>query len=251
MDARLKQTWMSAVTPAMGMDEAEACFRTYIMWLNDRHLTLEADNMKSVTDRLATFEPIQYILGEAWFYGMAFKVNRHTLIPRPETEELCEIILKNTPDKNLNLLDVGTGSGCITITLLKQKANWKATALDIDSKALGIAAENAKTQGVSDRVKFEVTDFIQGDISSEKWELIVSNPPYVDVKEKTELLRNVLDWEPHSALFPEGSNPLIFYIKLAELLKNQNVGSALWAEINPIYAEKTLELFGAFSKKNS
>jgi release factor glutamine methyltransferase len=94
-----------------------------------------------------------------------------------------------------------------------------------------------------------VTDFIQDVTSSKKWDLIVSNPPYVDAAEKTEMLRNVLDWEPHTALFPEGSNPLIFYIKLAELLKNQNVGCRLWAEINPIYAEKTLELFSAFSKK--
>jgi release factor glutamine methyltransferase len=249
MDARLKQTWMSAVTPALGIDEAEACFRAYTMWLSDRNLTLQAEDMKSVTERLAAFEPIQYILGEAWFYGTAFKVNRHTLIPRPETEELCEIIIKNTPDENLNILDVGTGSGCIPITLLKHKVNWKATALDIDDEALGIATENAKAQGVSDRVTFEVTDFIQDVTSSKKWDLIVSNPPYVDAAEKTEMLRNVLDWEPHTALFPEGSNPLIFYIKLAELLKNQNVGCRLWAEINPIYAEKTLELFSAFSKK--
>ena len=249
MDARLKQTWMSALTPALGIDEAEACFRTYTIWLRDRNLTLQAEDMKSVTERLAAFEPIQYILGEAWFYGMAFKVNRHTLIPRPETEELCEIIIKNTPDENLNILDVGTGSGCIPITLLKHKVNWKATALDIDDEALDIATENAKAQGVSDRVTFEVTDFIQDVTSSKKWDLIVSNPPYVDAAEKTEMLRNVLDWEPHTALFPKGSNPLIFYIKLAELLKHQNIGCTLWAEINPKYAEKTLELFSAFSKK--
>ena len=249
MDARLKQTWMSAVSPAMGIDEAEACFRTYTMWLNDRNLTLQADDMKMITDRLAAFEPIQYILGEAWFYGMAFKVNRHTLIPRPETEELCDIILKNKPNENLNILDVGTGSGCIPITLVKHKVNWKATAMDIDSEALGIAAENAKIQGVSNRINFEKQDFLQGDIASKKWDLIVSNPPYVDAAEKSAMLRNVLDWEPHAALFPKGSDPLIFYIKLAELLKNQNVGCTLWAEINPIYAEKTLKLFGTFSKK--
>jgi release factor glutamine methyltransferase len=121
--------------------------------------------------------------------------------------------------------------------------------MDIDSEALGIAAENAKIQGVSNRINFEKQDFLQGDIASKKWDLIVSNPPYVDAAEKSAMLRNVLDWEPHAALFPKGSDPLIFYIKLAELLKNQNVGCTLWAEINPIYAEKTLELFGTFSKK--
>jgi len=225
MDARLKQTWMSALTPAMGIDEAEACFRTYTIWLSDRNLTLQAEDMKSVTERLAAFEPIQYILGEAWFYGMAFKVNRHTLIPRPETEELCEIIIKNTPDENLNILDVGTGSGCIPITLLKHKVNWKATALDIDDEALDIATENAKAQGVSDRVTFEVTDFIQDVTSSKKWDLIVSNPPYITPAEKSGLHARVLNFEPHLALFtpdPEGLEPYRQILKIAEFHLNKN-----------------------------
>lgn len=249
MDAKFQEQWMAATAPALGREEAEACLRTYALWLKDRNLPFTANEIKSVTDRLINHEPIQYILGEAWFYGIALQVNRHTLIPRPETEELCEMIINSTAGKNLNILDVGTGSGCIPIALLKLKPDWKATALDIDQDALAIAALNANAQDIAERIIFGQADFTLGFSSQEKWNLIVSNPPYIDLAEKANMERNVLDWEPHTALFPKGQDPLIFYKKLAELLFDQNMGCELWAEINSALAEETLLIFNPFSKK--
>ena len=249
MDTVLLQQWKNALSTVMDTSEAEACFRTYLLWLSDNNLTLQENSMHEVIAKLLTHEPLQYILGEAWFYGMALRVNKHTLIPRPETEELCDIIIKNSPEKNLKILDVGTGSGCIPITLLKNKPRWKATALDIDTGALETASYNAVKQGVSDRITFLQIDFINGFNSSEKWELIVSNPPYIDWEEMKNMEQNVLKWEPHTALFPEGKDPLIFYKKIAELLMDQDKGCAVWAEINPVFADETLQIFNSYSIK--
>ena len=235
MNPILRQDWINALAPVLEPEETEACFRTYTAWLKDKNLELQETSMQAVIGRLQRHEPIQYILGEAWFYGMAFKVNNHTLIPRPETEELCDMIIKSTASQNLNILEVGTGSGCIPVTLLKHKTNWKATAIDIDPVALSIAAENALIQGVSERITFIQADFTIGFSSADKWNLIVSNPPYI--------------WEPHTALFPDGNDPLIFYKKLADLLYLQNSPCELWAEINSSMATETLHIFDVFPSK--
>ncbi len=237
------------VAAVLGNDEAAACFQTYVSWLQDRNLTLEQEPMQEIIDRLLTHEPIQYILGEAWFYGMRFRVNQSTLIPRPETEELCDLIIKNNQRENLHLLEVGTGSGCIPITLLHTHKSWTATALDINKQALDIAIQNADAVGVSKRIQFECVDFIESFNASKQWDLIVSNPPYIDRTELKTLKSNVIEWEPHSALFPDSSDPLIFYKKLAALLSEQHTGCELWAEINSDYASETFILFNAFAKK--
>jgi release factor glutamine methyltransferase len=249
MDNLLHQRWMRALTPAMTNAEAEACFHIYKRWLEDRKLPMTETDMQAILNRLQQNEPLQYILGEAWFYGMALKVNRHTLIPRPETEELCDLILKNCSQENLRILDIGTGSGCIPITLIKNRKSWKATAIDIDRSALDLAHENAVLQGVSDRVSLVHANFIEGFTPNEKWDLIVSNPPYIDMVEKDSMESTVLDWEPHTALFPMGNDSLIFYKKLADLLFHQNMNCIVWAEINPLFATETLALFEGFSKK--
>jgi release factor glutamine methyltransferase len=248
MHAPFKQQWMASVAAVLGTEEADACFRTYVRWLEDHKLPLQQPQMKEVMDRLTCHEPVQYILGEAWFYGLPFHVNRNTLIPRPETEELCELIIKNNPRENLNLLDVGTGSGCIPIALLHINKSWTATALDINRGALDTAKKNAETAGVSDRIQFEYFDFTADYNDSIQWDLIVSNPPYIDRKEQNNLKSNVIDWEPHAALFPEGDDPLIFYKKLADLLLKQKSGCELWAEINSNYSVETLSLFDVFVK---
>jgi release factor glutamine methyltransferase len=249
MNTALKQEWMKSLSASLGLGEAEACYRIYERWLEDRNLELGQREMQIVIDRLLYHEPIQYIIGESWFYGLPFQVNKHTLIPRPETEELCELIIKKTTRKNLNILDVGTGSGCIPIAILKHKTTWKAKAIDIDREAINTAVINADNAGVSERIVFEVCDFINNDISLDKWDLIVSNPPYIDRAEQNTLNSNVIDWEPHAALFPEGNDPLVFYKKLAVLLNRQQKGCELWAEINHDYAAETLALFDVFSEK--
>lgn len=248
MNSELKQQWMQSLNAAMASEEAEACLRTYMSWLRDRNVEAEQTEIQRVINRLLLQEPIQYILGEAWFYGRAFQVNRHTLIPRPETEELCELIIKNTMRQNLKLLDVGTGSGCIAVTLLSHNSSWKATALDIDPEALNTAHINAQHADVADRMSFEICNFLQAYESDTHWDLIISNPPYIDRSEQDGLSPNVLDWEPHAALFPDGNDPLIFYKKLADLLHHQNKGCELWAEINNAYAGETHSLFHAFAK---
>lgn len=249
MNPLLRQEWINALAPVLGQEETEACLRTYAAWLKDNNLELQAASMQEVIKRLQMHEPIQYVLGEAWFYGMAFKVNKHTLIPRPETEELCDMIIKSNTSENINILDVGTGSGCIPVTLLKHKINWKATALDIDPNALDVAAENAQIQGISERITFIQANFTDGFSPTEKWNLIVSNPPYIALSEKAAMESNVLNWEPHTALFPEGNDPLIFYKKLADLLYRQNSHCELWSEINSTLAEETLDIFDTFPSK--
>lgn len=249
MDAPQRQQWINALLPAMDSAEAEACYRIYSLWLKDKNTEPADIQIQEIISRLLAHEPIQYILNEAWFYGMAFRVNGSTLIPRPETEELCELIIKNTADINLNLLDVGTGSGCIPIALLKYKTGWKATALDINNEALRIAEINAHIHGVEDRIIFTEGDFLDNYSTSETWDLIVSNPPYIDAMKYAGMQKNVLDWEPHTALFTPGNDPLIFYKKLAGLFYKQPFKCSLWAEINPVYAKETLQIFNAFSNK--
>lgn len=197
--------------------------------------------------RLKSQEPIQYILGETEFFGLPLKVNKHTLIPRPETEELVEWILSEVAKlqsakvKTFSILDIGTGTGCIPIALAKNSPNAIITAIDISSEALKIAKQNATLNNVE-------IDFIEQDILSinqlsERFDIIVSNPPYVRELEKAEIQPNVLENEPHLALFVEDENPLIFYKKIAELAKNHlKENGVLFFEINQYLAKETIEM---------
>ncbi|WP_369995811.1 peptide chain release factor N(5)-glutamine methyltransferase [Winogradskyella sp.] len=210
----------------------------------------ETDIFFEVLQDLKQQKPIQYILGETEFYGLKFKVNEHVLIPRPETEELVDWIIKThseqSEESQIKILDIGTGSGCIAISLAKNLPNTKVYALDVSEKALVVARKNAKINEVD-------IEFIEVDILNEaSWDLefknlefdtIVSNPPYVRNLEKTEIKPNVLDNEPHLALFVEDENPLQFYKAITKFaVKNLKPKGQLFFEINQYLGGETKQL---------
>ena len=261
------------------------------MRMNDKQLL----HWESVLSDLKKQKPIQYILGETEFYGLPFLVNENTLIPRPETEELVELIIKQNskseipPEPKVNgaelnsklkILDIGTGSGCISIALGKKLPNAEVFAIDISEKALAVAQKNAEINKVK-------VNFIQADIlkinnleqlptsnsqlpnsnsqlptsvfqlpSSNfqlptPFDIIVSNPPYVRNSEKAEINPNVLEYEPHLALFVEDEDALLFYRKIAKLaLNNLTSKGKLYFEINQYLGKETLELIESFGFKN-
>jgi len=198
----------------------------------------------SALERLKTHEPIQYVLGKTTFMNLEFKVNSSVLIPRPETEELVRLILNEDLDGK-EILDIGTGSGCIAVSLAKNLPNAKVSALDISKDALEVAKENAKSNNVD-------IEFINADIfeykSEKKYDIIVSNPPYVRESEKLLMKKNVLDFEPHLALFVDDIDPLLYYKEIINSLKcNLNVNGFFFFEINTIYydqLEKLLKNYG-------
>lgn len=159
--------------------------------------------------------PLQYILGQTEFMGLTFEVNSSVLIPRPETEELIEWILEINQEKQINsMLDIGTGSGCIAVSLAKFIQGSSVTAFDISEQAIAVATRNAKSNQVN--ISFQRRDILNAHFSEEKWDTIVSNPPYIPEMEKANMSKNVLDYEPHLALFVTNEDPLIFYRKIAE-----------------------------------
>ncbi len=199
--------------------------------------------------RLKNEEPIQYILGYTEFYGLPFKVNTNTLIPRPETEELVEWILSEiNKGSEVSILDIGTGTGCIPITLSKYLPKATVSAIDVSDGALKIANENAALNNVS-------VDFIQKDILKtdelKEYDIIVSNPPYVRNLEKVEIKNNVLENEPHLALFVDDNNPLIFYNKIADLAKKSLTKKGLlFFEINQYLGKETVGMLKEKGFKN-
>ena len=203
-------------------------------------------------NRLKKEEPIQYILGKTEFYGLPFFVNKNTLIPRPETEELVTLILesiKSNGEKQISILDIGTGSGCIPIALKKNTNNSKITAIDISSKALKVAKKNAELNNVS--IHFKEIDILKTYSLSETYDVIISNPPYVRELEKEEMNKNVLNYEPQNALFVEDNNPLIFYDKISRLAKNHLVSNGvLFFEINEYLGEETKQLMSQIGFKS-
>ncbi|MDR1372801.1 MAG: peptide chain release factor N(5)-glutamine methyltransferase [Dysgonamonadaceae bacterium] len=191
--------------------------------------------------------PIQYIIGETEFYGLPFKVNEYTLIPRPETEELVEIAL-NSMKGGETILDIGTGSGCIAVTIAKRLPSAIVYAIDISKKALEIASKNAALNGVNVR-------FIQIDVLKElpkiQFDIIVSNPPYVTPAERQSMHRNVLDYEPQEALFVPQDNPLLFYRRIAEIgLTHLTKNGQLFFEINPLYANELQTMLNTMGYNN-
>ena len=190
--------------------------------------------------RLKKQEPIQYILGYSDFYGLRFKVTPATLIPRPETSELVEWIVSETTGA-VSILDIGTGSGCIAVSLAHKLPQSKVTAWDISNEALAVAAENSKENGQT--VTFEQVDILAHEPTDEQFDIIVSNPPYIKEKEKEAMHSNVLDWEPHTALFVPDSDPLLFYRTIAEKgLTILKPGGRLYFEINRAHGKETMEM---------
>ncbi len=200
---------------------------------------------ETVLAQLKEQKPIQYILGETEFYGLPFYVNENTLIPRPETEELVDWILSKKQISELlnplKILDIGTGSGCIAISLAKNIPNAQVYAIDVSEKALDIAKKNAMRNNVE--ITFSLVNILEINQMEEKFDIIVSNPPYVRHLEKKEIHKNVLDYEPHLALFVEDHDALLFYRKISELAKkNLSEGGQLYFEINQYLGEEMIAL---------
>ena len=191
-----------------------------------------AEKFKQNLIRLKNWEPVQYILGATEFYGLPFRVDRRVLIPRPETEELAEWIIRENGGKPVSILDIGTGSGCIAVALAKNLPQARVSACDISEEALALAGVNAEINRTS--VRFFAMDVLNGNVHvPEKVDVIVSNPPYVRHEEKSLMRRNVLDFEPERALFVPDENPLVFYRSIALMgRKYLNDGGKLYLEIN-------------------
>ena len=214
---------------------------------SDKDRNFPADTFEklvSAIDRLACKEPIQYILGETEFCGLNFQVGPGVLIPRPETEELVELIMTDSREKVLRILDIGTGSGCIAVSLAKALPLSQVSAWDISPEALTIAAENAAINEVN--VHFEMADVLKhepNELQRTSLDIIVSNPPYVRLSEAPEMEANVLKHEPHMALFVENEDPLLFYRVISDLaVKMLKPGGSLYFEINSYLGKETLEL---------
>ncbi len=191
--------------------------------------------------KLKNLVPIQYILGETEFYGLKFKVNSSVLIPRPETEELVHWIIDDYQSKSPAILDIGTGSGCIPITLKVNIPESKVQSWDISEDALSIAKSNAELNNV--HVCFEKQNALALSNLKDKFDVIVSNPPYVLDKEKELMHNNVLDYEPHLALFVPDNEPLLFYEAIARFAKtNLNPNGALYFEINEAFGSATVKM---------
>ena len=230
--------------------------RIDIVLKSDFKITQETLNLlQSATKQLEQEVPLQYVIGKTEFYGLPFVVNKHVLIPRPETEELVAWVVsessrfktfntstkQTTETKQLKILDIGTGSGCIPISLKKQLPFAKISAIDISKEALTVAKKNAVLNNVD--IHFILQDILKTVALDQHYDIIISNPPYVRELEKKELKNNVLKNEPHVALFVENDNPLIFYAKIAELAKKYlNKNGLLFFEINQYLGTETIDL---------
>jgi release factor glutamine methyltransferase len=252
------ETLWHLLTPLYGEGEAKAIARmvyevrfglTFTDLCIGKDTQLSADDqaeLEEIALRLERHEPVQYVLGKAEFMGNWYDVEPGVLVPRPETQELVRwIVLKDT---TANILDIGTGSGCIAITLAGMYPEAEVTAWDISEKALKVAQGNAKRFGVN--VNFEQVDILANSqqLMVNSYDVIVSNPPYICHKERETMNQNVLDYEPHEALFVPDDDPLLFYRAIAEYgTKALKPEGWLYFEINPLYAEPLCELLSTMS----
>lgn len=247
----------SELIPIYGDRESEAIVRIIFHYLKRWNLTdilthnddevsqFIQEESEKILARLKNHEPIQYITGEARFHGMDLKVNQNVLIPRQETDELVDIIIdENQYVEDLRVADLGTGSGCIAISLARNLKFPKVLAIDNSALALDVAKENASN--LKAKVNFQEADMFSWMPNSEV-DLIVSNPPYIEREEKSSMEKNVLDFEPHSALFVSESDPLAFYRRIAEIAgKKLSKEGRVYIEINPLHADKLKEFFPVY-----
>lgn len=234
-----KQLFLMAFSSLTG----KATIHYGLMQLEPATEVLEA-SFAEIREELRRGRPMQHILGKADFYGYTFEVNAHTLIPRPETEELVQLIVQENKDNQGALLDIGTGSGCIAISLKKELPQFAVTALDVSAEAIAVARRNSKALAAD--VEFILADILEWDSffqAEQRYDVIVSNPPYITPKEQEQMHRNVLNFEPHSALFVEEHAPLLFYDAIAELAKaHLNPNGALYFEINQYLGTEMVDL---------
>lgn len=249
------------LVPVYGEGETTAIIRLIFYHLkgwNTSEMIINSDTRLSpyvlgeidkIEKRLMNHEPIQYITGDAYFYGLDLGVNPDVLIPRPETEELVDMIVKENTASDLKVLDVGTGSGAIAIALARNLDFPKVTALDISPEAIALAKKNAA------KLKTDIT-FLTQDIFTfiplpDSFDIIVSNPPYICESEKKDMDSNVLDYEPAQALFVPDDDPLRYYKRIADVASDALVaGGRLYFEINPLYCDKLIDMLSKKDFKN-
>ena len=220
-----------SIEKILGYSKSDCIIHSYQELTNDNIISFE-----NIISDLKQNIPIQYILGEAHFYDLKFKVNSSTLIPRGETEELVQYILLHD---FITVLEIGTGSGCIAVSIAKN-SNSKITAIDNSIEALEIAKSNAILNSV--KINFVLSDIFNFS-DTKKYDLIVSNPPYVLESEKKIMDKNVLDYEPHNALFVSDNDPLVYYKEIAKIaINNLNKNGLLFFEINEKYSKQIIEL---------
>ncbi|UFH35451.1 peptide chain release factor N(5)-glutamine methyltransferase [Flavobacterium acetivorans] len=260
-----RSQFIQELTPIFDAGEAESFF--YLILEEKRQLkridlalhpdlvfsTEEIGNWNALLEQLKKEIPVQYLLGKTSFYGLDFEVNENVLIPRPETEELVEWIIQSQKSKvksqKLRILDIGTGSGCIAISLAKNIPNAQVYAIDVSEKALATAQKNAEINKVE--VTFLNQNILETEDLRQEFDIIVSNPPYVRNLEKQEIKKNVLDNEPHLALFVDDNDALIFYRKIAQLAqKNLTSKGQLYFEINQYLGKEMIELLEKMNFKN-
>jgi release factor glutamine methyltransferase len=215
--------------------------------LLDRYFQLDiiTENLlQAAVDRIADYEPLQYVIGETYFYGRAFYVSPAVLVPRRETEELTDLLLQQHKlQKHLKILDIGTGSGCIAVTLQKEIPDIQTYAMDNSQEALSVAKANANRHSAD--VQWLLEDIMNFTPSGREYDIVVSNPPYVREAEAAEMKPNVLNFEPHAALFVQDDQPLIFYEKIVQLCKQYKLlkkGGKLFFEINEALSKATVTL---------
>lgn len=244
------KSYSDKLTPLYGKNEAESLSQ----WLMEDFLGVKRKDllensevvsipsaMEQALDSLLAGKPIQYIMGKAPFYGREFMVDGSVLIPRNETEELVHLIIKENKIPSLRILDIGTGSGCIPITLQLEILGSKIYGVDISEAALGVAQKNAKL--LNAQVTFHQLNILEEEIPFTDLDIVVSNPPYVRHSEKSQMHKNVLDHEPHLALFVYDEDPLIFYRVIAEKAKNAlKPDGKLYFEINEAFGNQTKKL---------
>ena len=214
-------------------------FTDFVFALQQEVTEEEEVVVKGIYQQLAAHKPAQYIIGQTDFFGVQLKVDERVLIPRPETEELVELILAENPETNLSVLDIGTGSGAIALALAKNRPDWSVTAADISQDALDVASENAKNQKFN--IFFKKSDCFAE--ISEKYDIIVSNPPYISREDESEVDLNVLHSEPHLALFAD-EDGLAIYRRIAEDAKDYlKDGGKIYLEIGYKQGQSVPELF--------
>ncbi|MEJ7694260.1 peptide chain release factor N(5)-glutamine methyltransferase [Daejeonella sp.] len=256
--ASIEKVFVEDLTGLYGPEEAGSiawlvigfvCKINRSQYLNNKHGDLSGKELAIFYNMLSDLKkgvPVQYLMGETDFYGSVFKVNSSVLIPRPETEELVDWVLKDMKaDKSghegLKMLDIGTGSGCIPITIKKYLPGVEVSAVDVSSDALAVAQENALLN--STEVRFIQDDILNPIVKWGKFSIITSNPPYVTLAEKEQMHVNVLDHEPHLALFVPENDPLIFYKAIAKFADSHlEAGGQLYLEINENLGQETVSL---------